>query len=76
MTTTTESEMMSQCCGADGTFDFEHMRAFMGRCGKVEFTDAEIAAMRRFCSDHREMCEKMKLFMKSCGCTCGSPDDE
>jgi hypothetical protein len=70
MATTTESEMMSQCCGAEGKFDFEKMKAFMERCGKTDFTRDQIEEMKKLCCDHGEMCDKMMHFMKSCGCSC------
>jgi hypothetical protein len=70
MTTTTDSDMMSQCCGGEGKFDFDKMKAFMERCGKKAFTTGEIEEMKQICCDHAAFCDKMMQFMKSCGCGC------
>jgi hypothetical protein len=70
MATTIESEMMSQCCGAEGKFDVEKMKAFMQRFGKMEFTDDQIAKMKELCREQGDICDEMVKFMRGCGCSC------
>ena len=43
------SQMMKQCCGEDGLPDMEKMKGYMQMCGKSEFSDDELAMMKRFC---------------------------
>lgn len=41
-------DMMKQCCGTNGKPDFDHMKEFMGQCGKGEFTDDDFEMMKVF----------------------------
>lgn len=62
-------DMMKECCGEDGTPDFEKMKRFMEKCGKTEFGDDEIKMMQQFCSQDVEPdAEKMMQLMEKCGC--------
>ncbi len=62
-------EMMKQCCDANGKPDFEHMKIFMGQCGKGIFTDDEIKMMKAFCTQGGQPDpEQMKQVVEKCGC--------
>ena len=63
-------EMMKKCCGEEGIPDFEKMKQFMESCGKAEFSEEEVATMKKFCTEAMANCEKMKQFMESRGCRC------
>jgi hypothetical protein len=61
--------MMKQCCGEDGTPEFEKMKQFMESCGKQHFSEDEIAMMKRFCcQEGMPDFGDMKVFMEGCGC--------
>ena len=63
------SEMMKQCCGADGKPDFDKMKQFMANCEKEGFGGKEIAMMKQFCGQEgMPDMEKMKELMEKCGC--------
>ena len=62
-------EMMKQCCGAGGMPDADKMKAFMERCGKKEFSDAEMESMKQFCCmKGAPNPQEMKALMEKCGC--------
>ncbi len=63
------NEMMKQCCGEEGMPNLEKMKEFMEKCGKTEFSQAEVDKMKQFC-DQQGMpdFEKMKELMESCRC--------
>lgn len=63
------SEMMKQCCGADGMPNFEKMMQFMEQCGTKNLSEEHIAMMKQFCAG-RDIpdFEKMKAMMEKCGC--------
>ncbi len=62
-------EMMKQCCGSEGKPDFEKMKKFMEKCGKMELGEEEIRMMKKCCA-HEGMpdVKKMKELMEKCGC--------
>ena len=63
------SEMMKQCCGADGKPDFAKMKTFMETCGKEGFDEGEIETMKRICGrEGAPDFDRMRAFMKKCGC--------
>lgn len=63
------SEMMKQCCGAEGKPDFDKMKQFMEHCGKQEFSDDDVSMMEKFCSQEgMPNMSKMKEMMEKCGC--------
>jgi hypothetical protein len=63
------SQMMKECCGEDGTPNFEKMKGFMQLLGKTDFSDAESEMLRKFCSQSgKPDAEKMKQLMEKCGC--------
>ena len=63
------NEMMEQCCSGDGKPDFDMMKQFMGRCGKEEFSEEQIATMKGFCGQEgMPDMTKMMEFMEKCGC--------
>jgi hypothetical protein len=63
------NEMMKECCGEGGMPDFEKMKAFMEKCGKTQFTEADIKMMQEFCGQTgKPDAEKMKQLMEKCGC--------
>ena len=63
------NEMMKECCNEGGMPDFDKMKAFMERCGKTQFTEADIEMIRQFCSQTgKPDAEKMKQLMEKCGC--------
>ena len=62
------NEMMEQCCGNDGAPNFDMMKQFMTACGKSEFSDEDLAMMKRFCGKSMPDMSKMKKMMESCGC--------
>jgi len=62
-------EMMKQCCGPEGKPDFEKMKAFMEKCGKMEFGEDEMRMMKECCAhEGKPDPEKMKAMMEKCGC--------
>ena len=62
-------EMMKQCCGEAGKPDFEEIKKFMESCGKMQFSEDEIATMKGMCGGEEPPGpEKMKQFMERCGC--------
>ncbi len=62
-------EMMKQCCGPEGTPDFEKMKMFMESCGKKEFSEADFNMMKQFCGQEgMPDFTKMKQLMAQCGC--------
>lgn len=63
------SEMMKQCCSAEGKPDFDKMKHFMEQCGKHEFNDKEVDMMKGFCGQEgMPDMAKMKELMEKCGC--------
>lgn len=63
------SDMMKQCCGAEGKPDFDKMKQFMEHCGKLDFGDDEKDMMEKFCSQEgMPDMAKMKELMEKCGC--------
>ena len=63
------SEMMKQCCGAEGKPDFDKMKQFMGHCGKQGFSEDDVSMMEKFCSQEgMPDMSKMKEMMEKCGC--------
>lgn len=63
------NEMMKHCCDEEGMPDFEKMKEFMEKCGKMEFSQAEVYKMKQFSGQQgKPDFEKMKQFMESCGC--------
>ena len=42
----------------------------MEGCGKAQFSEEEVATMKKFCTEAMANCEKMKQFMENCGCRC------
>lgn len=62
-------EIMKQCCGEGGKPNFEKMKELMEGCGKMQFSEDEIATMKRMCaSEDMPDFAKMKQFMERCGC--------
>jgi len=62
-------DMMKQCCDANDKPDFEHMKIFMGQCGKGEFTVDDIKMMKAFCTQGGQPDpEQMKQVFKKCRC--------
>ena len=63
------SEMMKQCCSAEGKPDFEKMKQFMEQCEKHEFNDDEVGMMKGFCGqESMPDMAKMADLMEKCGC--------
>lgn len=61
------NEMMKECCGEDGVPDFDKMKGFMEKCGKMQFTDEEMRMMREFCAQGgKPDAEKMRQLMEKC----------
>ncbi len=63
------SEMMKQCCSAEGKPDFDKMKHFMEQCGKHEFNDEEVDMMKGFCGqegmpDMAKMKELMEQYVR------------
>ncbi len=64
------NEMMEQCCGSSGKPDFDMMKQYMERCGKEDFSEAQIAMMKQFCGQEgMPDIKKMTKFMEKCGCS-------
>jgi hypothetical protein len=64
------NEMMEQCCDSNGKPDFDMMKQFMKRCGKEEFSEAQIGMMNGFCGQEgMPDMTKMKELMEKCGCS-------
>jgi hypothetical protein len=62
-------EMVKQCCGPKGIPDFEKMKKFMEKCGKMQFGDEEIRMMKECCTQEgMPNVEKMKELLEKCGC--------
>lgn len=63
------TEMMKQCCTAEGKPDFEKMKQFMESCGKQGFSEDDMSMMKQFCSrENMPDAEKMEQLMEKCGC--------
>lgn len=61
--------MMKECCGPEGIPDFERMKKFMEKCGKMQFGEEEIRMMKECCAQEgMPDVEKMKDLMQKCGC--------
>ena len=63
------SDMMKECCNADGMPNFEKLKQFMEQYRKKEFDEEHIVMMKNFCSG-KDMPDfkKMKAMMEKCGC--------
>ena len=62
-------EMMKQWCGEGGKPDFDKMKTFMENCGKMRFSDDELAAMKGMCGgEGMPDLGQMKRFMERRGC--------
>jgi hypothetical protein len=61
--------MMKECCGPEGRPDFERMKKFMEKFGKMQFGEEEIRMMKECCAQEGVLdIEKMKELMEKCRC--------
>jgi hypothetical protein len=67
-------EMMKACCDPEGKPDFERMKKFMEKCGKMQFAEEEIRMMKECCAQEgMPDVKKIKELMEKCGCRMPEP---